>query len=141
MAKNREAPTIEQIRAGEESRRAERKARQRSKQVPVRSAEVAVSGFRTLRLVIKDRSQENLQECYRRLSDDLIVAYFKKFRYHEHRQRAVMQGVVEFPELPGALYVEFLSQLTAGGKGWKQGSMTVLSGDFAGSIEKEVQNG
>jgi hypothetical protein len=128
--------SIEKIREREEARREANRARKRSKQQP-KEVKSRVEGFRTLRLVIRDRSQENLQECYRRLGDDLIIAYFKKFRYHEHKQLAVIRGAVEFPDLPGALYTEFLSVLSAGGKGWKQGAMIVLSG----SIEKEVQNG
>lgn len=119
--------SIENIRKREQERRdARHNARKRSA-AEERKRQVRVTGYRTLVLVIKDRSKENLQLCYNRT--DLLITYFPKFKYHEHKQRAVMQGRLVLPDLPGELYVDLLSLMTAGQAGWQQGSMG------------EVQNG
>lgn len=83
----------------------------------------AVEGFRDLRVVIVDRTPENLGVCYDRLGLPEVTFYFKRFRYHDHRQRAIMAGEVLFEKVPGAMYTKILSVLSQGGRGWKQGSM------------------
>lgn len=77
----------------------------------------------TLVLTIKDRSEANLQECYRRLKDPTITSYVKKFKYHDARQEAVMRGEVVLENFPDVLLKDILSRLSAGGKGWTTGKM------------------
>ena len=103
-----------------------RDQRRKSKKAPPAAPakkEPAVTGFRTLKVVISDRSPENLQLCYKRLDFPLVHNYFKKFRYHDARQSAVMRGEVTFVDVPGTLYVGLLSHLTAEGRGWTQGKL------------------
>jgi hypothetical protein len=118
--------SIEKIRQREEARRQQRKAQKKAP--PTTQKQVRVSGFRTLILDLVDFSDSNRQIAYRRL--DNLTQYFPKYKYHEHKQKACMEGHIILPDLPGELYVEFLSKMCAEGRGWKQGSM-----------REEVQNG
>ena len=116
--------SIEKIREREQARR---DARKRPKVEPPKK-QIRVLGFRSLVLVIKDRSPENLRVCYERLAASTLLLYFPKYKYHEHLQKAVMEGRLFLSDLPGELYVEVLSSMTKGRIGWTQGSMEVSNG-------------
>jgi hypothetical protein len=108
MAKNRSAPTIQEIRAREEARR---QARKRKPKVEHKQ------DMETYSLIIHLPEGADKANAYRGLQRaDCLVP---KFRYHEHLQLACMRGQVIFPEMLKVDAFNLLSTLKE--FGWRQG--------------------
>lgn len=101
-----------------------RDQRRRRKSKPAEKLNRQVSTPITLYLVLRKDAEADLQRAYTALKDEELCTFFKKYKYHDARQAAVMRRNVVLEGVPFFLAQRLLSRLAKNG-GWQQGSPQV----------------